>query len=357
MLSLRIGAIVAGAAMLAHNVDMLSSIQGDTFWPPSRAAAPFLSMLVTAISILIGIVFFYPSASSATADRVLEDKRKQIMAQLSQAVKWDREDEEDEETDEAKKKETEKEKKKKRPPESKDLFEMLYDDIEERHVIEHGIDAECAEYRGALSLFKERLVPDVEEAARCTRLACEMPEAGDAEMNDDPKRVALFRDGARLKELVRIYEKKIAKHFGKGLVPPHTFEAAKATLRTIEAGQRGGGVAVLFELLRPQLPLYALSLLLMAFDSAVGPATWHGVAALFDGIADGSTPLDSFGDTVMQTFATLTLCIFAHLTSWAITHRVTARFSNAVRSQVLPTLSLTLTLTLALTLALALTLI
>jgi hypothetical protein len=341
MLSLRIGAIVAGAALLAHNVDMLSSFQGDTFWPPSLAAAPFLSMLVTAISILIAIVFFYPSASSATANRVLEDKRKQIMAQLSQAVKWDREDEEDEETEEAKQKKTEKEKekKKKRPPESKDLFEMLYDDVEERHVIEHGIDAECAEYRGALSLFKERLVPDVEEAARCTRLACEMPEVGDAEMNDDPKRVALFRDGARLKELVRIYEKKIARHFGKGLVPPHTFEAAKATLRTIEAGQRGGGVAVLLELLRPQLPLYALSLLLMAFDSAVGPATWHGVAALFDGIADGSTPLDSFGDTVMQTFATLTLCIFAHLTSWAITHRVTARFSNAVRSEVLPTLS------------------
>ena len=351
MLSLRIGAIVAGAAMLAHNLDMLSSIQGDAFWPPSLAAAPFLSMLVTAISILIAIVFFYPSASSATADRVLEDKRKQIMAQLSQAVKWDREDEEDEEITKEVKKE------KKRPPESKDLFEMLFDDIEERHAIEHGIDAECAEYRGALSLFKERLVPDVEEAARCTRLACEMPEAGDAEMNDDPKRVALFRDGARLKELVRIYEKKIAKHFGKGLVPPHTFEAAKATLRTIEAGQRSGGVAVLLELLRPQLPLYALSLLLMAFDSAVGPATWHGVAALFDGIADGSTPLDSFGDTVMQTFATLTLCIFAHLTSWAITHRVTARFSNAVRSEVLPTLSLTLTLTLALTLALALTLI
>jgi len=133
-----------------------------------------------------------------------------------------------------------------------------------------------------------------------------------------------------------MYEQKISKRFGKTLVVPQaTFEAAKATLKTIEAGQRKGGVAVLFTLLKPQLPLYGLALLLMAFDSAVGPATWHGIAALYDGIADGTTPLDGFGDTVAATFATLALCIFAHLTSWAITARCTARFSNAVRSQVL----------------------
>ena len=201
-----LGALAAaGAALLARNADTLSTIQSDAFWPPSRASAPFLSLLVAALAVLIAIVFCRPSASSATAELVSNDKRKLIMAQLSQAVKWDREDEEDEETDEKKKKEKEeaKAKEKKRPPESKDLFEMLYDDVEERHVTEHGIDAASAEYLGALALFKERLVPDIEEAARCTRFACEMAEPGDAEHSDDPTRVALFRDGARLKELVR----------------------------------------------------------------------------------------------------------------------------------------------------------
>ena len=74
---------------------------------------------------------------------------------------------------------------------------------------------------------------------------------------------------------VRMYEQKISKRFGKTLVVPQaTFEAAKATLKTIEAGQRKGGVAVLFTLLKPQLPLYGLSLLLMAFDSAVRRRPW-----------------------------------------------------------------------------------
>ena len=112
---LQLGALAAaGAALLARNADTLSSIQSDAFWPPSRASAPFLSLLVTALAVLIAIVFCRPSASSATAERVSNDKRKLIMAQLSQAVKWDREDEEDEETDEKKKKEKETKKKKKK---------------------------------------------------------------------------------------------------------------------------------------------------------------------------------------------------------------------------------------------------
>ena len=56
-----------------------------------------------------------------------------------------------------------------RPPETKELYDMLYDDIEERHVRDFGIAADDPSYAGALALFKTRLGPDLDEAVRCTR--------------------------------------------------------------------------------------------------------------------------------------------------------------------------------------------
>ena len=211
---------------------------------------------------------------------------------------------------------------------------MIFDDIEECNVTDFGIDKEDFAYAGILALFKERLQPDLEEAARCTRLARGAGTQEDEAQKDDPKRIALFRDGAKLKELIELYEKKIKKNFGE-LVPADTFKAAKASLAALDKEARQGAVAILWDLLRPHLPLYSFAMLLMVFDSSVGAATWHGISSLLDGVADGSMSLTQLRQTCYQTYAVFILCVFSHLTSWAFTNKCTSRFTSSVRSRVL----------------------
>jgi len=253
-------------------------------------------------------------------------------------MKWDQDEDEEGKKDEGKggeaKDKEKKEKEKKKPPESQELFKMIFDDIEESHVTDFGIDKDDFAYAGILALFKERLQPDLEEAARCTRLARGAGTKEDEAQQDDPKRIALFRDGTKLKELIELYEKKIKKNFGE-LVPADTFKAAKASLAALDKEARQGAWSILWDLLRPHLPLYSFAMLLMVFDSSVGAATWHGISSLLDGVADGSMSLTQLRQTCYQTYAVFILCVFSHLTSWAFTHKCTGRFTSSVRSRVL----------------------
>ena len=253
-------------------------------------------------------------------------------------MKWDQDEDEEGKKDEGKdgeeKDKGKKEKKEKKPPESQELFKMIFDDIEECHVTDFGIDKDDFAYAGILALFKERLQPDLEEAARCTRLARGAGTKEDEAQQDDPKRIALFRDGTKLKELIELYEKKIKKNFGE-LVPADTFKAAKASLAALDKEARQGAWSILWDLLRPHLPLYSFAMLLMIFDSSVGAATWHGISSLLDGVADGSMSLTQLRQTCYQTYAVFILCVFSHLTSWAFTHKCTGRFTSSVRSRVL----------------------
>ena len=73
----------------------------------------------------ITIYIFVCRTGSAEQERVRSQKRKLIMAQLVQAMRWD---EELPAADDAEEPEKRKEKK---PPEIKELFEMLFDDVEE----------------------------------------------------------------------------------------------------------------------------------------------------------------------------------------------------------------------------------
>merc|ERR1719160_1279856 len=97
------------------------------------------------------------------------------------ALRWNEDLEEKDECEDGKqngKKNGQEEKKKeepkkKRPPLAKDLFDMVYDDVEERHVTDYGISADQEPYVSALALFKERLAADFEDAVKFTDLARE----------------------------------------------------------------------------------------------------------------------------------------------------------------------------------------
>merc|ERR1712054_452900 len=96
-------------------------------WPPSPQSAPFLSMLILGFVVLVKKTLFNSQESSETR-RVRDVKRRLLLAQMTQALRWADEDavEEEETKDGKKDKENEEKSKTKRPPPVADLFEMVY---------------------------------------------------------------------------------------------------------------------------------------------------------------------------------------------------------------------------------------
>ena len=338
-------ALLGGTAALLILYSQSPEIFSVYVWPPSRSSAPVLLLISSAFAALTAYSFS-AGKKSEDAQRFADQKRKLIAMQLTQAMRWDKDEEEGEEGAEkdkegAEKKEEEgdekekEEKEKKRPPESAELLAMLFDDVEEVHVTNFGIAADDEAYAGVLALFKERVPIDLAEAERCTRLSRGADiSAADVAFDDDIKRVALFNDGAKLKELVELYEKKIKKNFGS-LVPADKLRAANATLTAIELSQRQGALAVLYKLVLPSLPLYFAALILMTFDSAVGATTYHSVALILDGLSDKSVSVETMYYEFFIAFVKIVLCIFSHLTAHAFTSKCAGRFANKVRIEVL----------------------
>lgn len=277
---------------------------------------------------MIAVLVVSFGRKTSSNDAIKEKRRKLAHAQLTEALAWNDDVKEQEDTET---KGTEK-----RPPETKELFEMLWCEIEELHIYDAcGMPADEPAYRGCLDLLKARASPDLAEAVRCTRAARLQDE--DESVSDrtlDAKRVALFRDGTKLKELVELHRKKIPKAFGP-LVSPAELKEAEDALAATEREQRRGATDVLVSLFKPEVPLYSLALVLMAFDSYTGPRTFHAMSVSLDGVHDGSLTMDDLRHSLAETYVKLVLCVFAHLTAWALTHKVTGRFSSAIRIEVL----------------------
>lgn len=313
----------------------------EFLWPPTQKSAPVMSLVVCFFILMVKRTFF--SGDESEEKRLVrEDKKRLLLAQMSMALRWN---EDIEESDDSKKKEEEDddkkkdEPKKKRPPLAKDLFEMVYDDVEERHVTEYGIAADQEPYKSTLALFKERLAADFEDAVKFTNLArqeaCESGIVQGAELDaDDLKRVAEFLDGTKITELIELYKRQISKAFGKGLIPKKLVKAAEECKRQLAMEQRKG-MMMLLPILKSQMPLYLFAIVLMIFDSMVGCVTYNSLASLLDGVAAGTISMIELRWTIAQAYLKLVFCIFAHLGSWAFVGKVTSQFRLKVRNQVM----------------------
>mmetsp|Transcript_13342 Transcript_13342/g.21194 ORF Transcript_13342/g.21194 Transcript_13342/m.21194 type:complete len:874 (+) Transcript_13342:370-2991(+) len=261
-------------------------------------------------------------------------KKRLLLAQMTQALRWKDFDPKQEELEKEDKTDCDK-LDKKQPPAAKDLFEMIYDDIEERHVTEYGIPADQEPYMSTLALFRERLTADFVDAVRLTDLARQAADGGPAEGldGDDLKRMSEFMDGTKLQELLELYQKKIRGAFGH-ILPKHRLTAAENCQRRVALEQRKGW-AVLWPALRPLIPTYLLAISLMAFDSMVGCVTYNGLSSLLDGVAAGTMSMEELKWITLQAYLKLVFCIFAHLGSWAIVGKVTSQFRLKVRSQIM----------------------
>mmetsp|Transcript_92953 Transcript_92953/g.199349 ORF Transcript_92953/g.199349 Transcript_92953/m.199349 type:complete len:938 (-) Transcript_92953:380-3193(-) len=311
----------------------------EVLWPPSNKSAPALLTLVVSFVILVQQIFFRPG-ESAESRRVREVKKRLLLAQMVEALKWDYKTDAIKDVATNNKEEAEEEEEKKKPPTAKELFEMVFDDIEERHVTEYGIQATGEPYRSVLVLFKERLAADFQRAVKYTTLARELADLGDERSDlgaEDAKCITEFRDGSKLSDLLDLYNKKIRKHFGKKILSAELLRAAQVCHAVTSLEQRKG-VRMLWPIFKPLLPIYMLSVVLMTFDSLTGNALWNGMATLLDGIADGTMTLEELKVVSVVNYVKFLFCIFSHLGSRAFTGKVTSQFRCKVRSEIMRSL-------------------
>jgi ABC-type multidrug transport system fused ATPase/permease subunit len=332
----------SSAESLQWRMGLRASMTGaaELVWPPSPKSAPFLGLLILGFAILVNKTFFRGGAT-VESKRVREEKKRMLLLQMAQALLWNVEDEEREDEDAEEEKDAKKdEKKPKRPPAAADLFEMVYDDVEERHVTEYDIPADEEPYVSTLALFKERLAADFEEYRQFTELARrdangENIFTADTGLdNDQLKRVPEFLDGTKLSDLLTLYKKHIKKAFGKDILDPKLLRAAEECQDRLSKEQRKG-LRMLWPALRPVLPMYAFSICLMIFDSSNGTVVFHSMKTLLDKVGGGEVTIEELRGITLQTYIKFIFCVFAHLSSWAFTHKVTADFRLKVRNQVM----------------------
>jgi len=313
----------------------------EQVWPPSQRSAPFLVALILCFAVLVKRTFF-SSTTSAECKRVHEVKKRLLLAQMTQAIRWNIDEPvEEEEKDKAKgDKDNEKEKSKK-PPLAKDLFEMVYDDVEERHVTDYGIPANEEPYVSARALFEQRLAADFADFTNFTKLARREASGETIDFtgmdNDTVKNIPQYVDGAKLIELITLYKRKIAKAFGKAILDKNLLVQAEECQRELIKEQRKG-MAMLWPILRPVLPMYFLAVSLMIFDASNGTVVFHSMKTLLDQVGSGSVTMEELKAASLQTYVKFIFCVFAHLTSWAFTHKATAKFRLKVRNQIMATI-------------------
>jgi len=337
---------VTVAAVMWQLVRERSDIIGDggaqaawlsTVWPPSRKSSPLWFLLGIAFAIGIKRTFF-GSEDTEEAARVRNTKKRLILAQMTQALRWN-EDKDAATTDEEEKEENEKKEKKgkkKRPPSAQDLFDMLYDDVEDRHATEFGIQPEEEPYKSTLALFKERIDQDLRDAVQYTKLARETKEKEGIELSaEDLKFAAEFVDGTKLSDLLDLCSKKIRRRFGRSFVSRDLYQAAwRAKKKELEMSQRKG-LWMLVPMVLPLLPMYGVAVLLMAFDSCFGAMTWHGMATILDGIDAGTMTIQELRLVCLSNYVIFVFVVFSHLTARAIVCKVTSQFRLKIRSEIM----------------------
>merc|ERR1712178_172241 len=127
---------------------------------------------------------------------------------------------------------------------------------------------------------------------------------------------------------------KIKKAFGKAVLDKKLLQDAEDCRREVEKEQRKG-MAMLWPILHPVLPMYAFAVCLMIFDASNGTVVFHSMKTLLDEVGSGKVTLQELKSMTLQSYIKFIFCVFAHLSSWAFTHKVTADFRLKVRNQVM----------------------
>jgi len=335
-------ALCAGAAAV-FGVALQAMIQEGSLreaaslaWPPSRKSFPFLALLAAAFVVYTYKNSFSRYGMTAESKRVRETKRRLVIAQMAAVLRWDK-DADAEDGDQ------ESEATPKKPPSTKELWDMIYDDVEEQHVTAFDISAMEEPYASTRKLFEERISADLMKAVKYTELARENEAGTNSELlckldTTDMKEVMLYKDGTKLVELLDLLQNKIFKAFGKDILKDDRLLQQAEICRRITLREQRKTASLFIDIILPLLPMYLAAIMLMAFDSLTGPALWHSLSTLLDGVQSGTMSLEELQWLTIQNQIKFVFCVFAHLTSWTYAHKVTSQFRVKVRTQLMANL-------------------
>jgi len=130
-------------------------------------------------------------------------------------------------------------------------------------------------------------------------------------------------------------QKKIFKAFGKDILKDDRLLQQAEICKRITLREQRKTASLFIDIILPLLPMYLVAIMLMAFDSLTGPALWHSLSTLLDGVQSGTMSVEELQWLTIQNQIKFVFCVFAHLTSWTYTHKVTSQFRVKVRTQLM----------------------
>jgi len=335
------------AVVLVAVCVMRPSLPSEFFWfvwaPPEwRVKWTVLGMMIVWAS-----AYLYFSTVKQPEDwpRIIREKTRLTRALIKEYVLWQKPPEKEEAEEETDKGEAEKEpppeedgdttagggakeeEKVRKPPTGKELFKLVWDEIEDKPVTELGVE-EDANYREIWNLFVERLKADLERAQKLTKLARTIEEGGlewNAEIkaktkifetDDELNRQLLkeYDDGSKLQDLITFVRKDVELAFGKDTVLPEAFVAAQEAYIKREFGAISWqNSAPIYNILKPLLPVLTLSMIALCIESSVSHIVWHGMQLVLDGLLEGGKTQD---DILTSIKSVLVKLFFVRVLDW-----------------------------------------
>jgi len=244
------------------------------------------------------------------------------------------------------------EKTKRKPPTGKELFKLVWDEIENKPVTELGV-ARDENYQKVWDLFKERLRADIEKAQKLTKLARDIDE-GESEWNDKTKAqtkvfetdeelnlqlLKEFEDGNKLQDLVSFVRNEVERAFGKDKAIPEKFIRGVEQFIKYEIGSvTWRNSAPVLNILKPLIPIWVLAMMALCLESSVSHLVWHGMQLVLDGLLDGQRGSE---EITREIKAVLVKLFFVRVMDWTgcqLFNRVRNQFrldiQNAVMSSI-----------------------
>jgi len=316
--TLPVGAVIFLLACLRGTYTNVFIDIFNFLWHPPIERVPYIVAGMVTLNIF-AYIYFSTVADPEDWDRLIKEKLRVSKALIKEFVNWDsekaksadevgKEDAKSEEkaawaaSDEGggedEKKDDEK-KKKKKPPTGKEIFYILYDEIEGKSVLDLGIGKGETYYHQMWQLMKDRFRADIDKTMKLTKLARAV-ESGARFWNEDLqketiifegdekltlKQLIKYEEGTQLQDLIKMIRENVDLAFGKNVVVPEAYlkeveRYVKKELGTI----RWSNFHVIFQIAKPRIPMYIFSVAALSFESAVSHIVWHGMQNVLDDI-------------------------------------------------------------------------
>jgi len=345
LLTLPVGAVIAVLACVRGTYTNAFIDIFNFLWHPPVERVPYIVSGMVALNIL-AYVYFSTVAVPEDWKRLIKEKLRVSKALMSEYVNWDKEKaksedivgQEDEKSDqraakaardegggEDEKKDDEK-KEKKKPPTGKEIFHILFDEIEGKSIVELGIGKDETNYHRMWQLMKDRFRADIDKTMKLTKLARAIKSGARVWDEDLQKETIIFEDdekltlkqllkyeeGNQLQDLIKMIRDHVEVAFGKNVVVPDPYLKEVERYMKKELGViRWSNFLVIFQIAKPHIPMYIFAVASLSFESAVSHIVWHGMQNVLDQIE-----LKTSEDILLSIKMVLVKLVFIRVLDW-----------------------------------------